>query len=154
MAQGYRNWKDLEKKLETRIQFALKQTQNEVMKCLQESINEYYKEKVFKGKTSSIPAVYQRTYELLNSAIKTEIVKHRNMYYCEVKIDEDYLHHQYIGGATGLQVITWNEENGSHGGVVAGEHKIWTEMLQNLKLQGGILTIFKIKLRQRHIKVR
>lgn len=153
MAKTIRNWNELQKILEGRMQLALKQTQNEVAKCLQESINEYYKEKVFRGGTSCIPLLYERTYVLLNSIVKTEIVKTGNMFTCEVKIDELYLQHEYLGGATGLEVVTWNEESGLHGGRVQGDVHIWTDTMIALDIQGGILSILKDKLKKCGINI-
>lgn len=153
--------KDLNRILEQRITLALKQTQQIINDCIQDSINEYYKEKVFRGGTSAIPVVYDRTYKLLNSLVKTDVIKNGNTLSCEVKIDEDYLNYQYPGtsnvgnlSATGLDILTWNEENGSHGGTVDGDWKIWSEAMQTLSGKDGIMTIFVSKLKKCGINVK
>ena len=63
MAQVIKSMNDLKKVLESRIQGALKSTQKIIEECIQESINEYYKEKVFRGETSNIPLDYERYYQ-------------------------------------------------------------------------------------------
>src|SRR5574344_883455 len=97
MSKVFRNSADLQKFLDGRVTLALQQTQKIVHEAIQDSINEYYKEKVFRGGTSSTPLIYDRTYKLLNSVVKTDIVKSGNNLYCEVKIDENYLNYQYPG---------------------------------------------------------
>lgn len=158
MAKTVRNWNEFQRMIEGRIQLALKQTQDVVAKCLQESLNDYYKEKVFRGGTSCIPAVYERTYSLLNSMVKTEVVKNGNMFHCEVKIDESYLNHAYPNSTnTGLDVLQANEFEGWHGASEefqkSGEHHIWTETMNNIADEGGILSIFKEKLKKCGINI-
>lgn len=152
---------DLNKILEQRATLALKMAQKEIGDCIQESIDEYYKERVFRGGTSATPLVYERTYKLLNSLVKTEIVKHGNTLSCEVGISDDYLNYQYPGtdgwdgvDATGLDVLMWNEENGSHGGTVDGDWKIWSQAMQTLSGEDGIMALFVSKLKKCGIKVK
>ena len=92
-----KNINDLNKILEQRVSMALKMAQKDIGECIQESIDEYYKEKVFRGGTSAIPLIYDRTYKLLNSMIKTEIVKNGNSLSCQVGISDDYLNYKYPG---------------------------------------------------------
>lgn len=155
-----KNINDLNRLLEQRACLALKQTQKIVYECIQESINEYYSEKVFRGGTSNQPLLYSRSYKLLNSLVKTNIVKYGNSISCEVKIDEDYLRYQYPGtdgidgiSATGLDVLTWNEENGSHGGTVDGDVRIWSDAMKALGGEYGIIAILKTKLKKSGIKI-
>ena len=159
MAKTVRNWSEFQKAVEGRIQLALRQTRDVVAKCLQESLNEYYKEKVFRGGISNQPVVNDRTYALLNSMVKTDVVKNGNRFHCEVKIDENYLQYNYEdNGNTGLEVLTMNEQLGWHGVTpeyhVQGEHRIWTEAVNNIMEEGGVLSIFKEKLRRCGINVR
>lgn len=158
MAKIIRNWNELQRILEGRIQSALAKTRDIVAQCLQESLNEYYKEKVFRGGTSNQPLVYQRSYALLNSMIKTDVVKVGNAFHCEVKIDENYLQYNYEdNGDTGRDILMMNEYGGWHGITpewrVEGEHHIWTEAENNIMEQGGILSIFKEKMKQYGINV-
>lgn len=152
--------KDLNKILEQRATVAMKMTQKEIGICIQESIDEYYREKVFRGGTSAIPEVYDRTYKLLNSMVKTEIIKNGNTLSCKVGISDDYLNYKYPGtngwdgvDATGRDVLDWNNENGSHGGSVYGDWKIWDETMRTLGGETGIMAIFISKLKKCEIKV-
>lgn len=81
--------RDITKIFEARVSKALKATQDEIYKIIQKHITAYYQEKVFDG--SSIPAVYERTYQFLNSLIKTDIVSDGSSFGCSVKIDMESL---------------------------------------------------------------
>ena len=153
--------KDLNKLFEQRMSLALKQTQKIVGDCIQESINEYYKERVFRDGKSNIPVIYERTYRLLNSLIKTDVVYSGNVISCEVKISDDYLNYKYPGtdgwngvSATGRDVLEWNEADGSHGGTVDGDWKIWTQAMNTLGGDAGIMAIFTDKLRKCGIPIK
>ena len=152
--------KDLNKILEQRATMAMKMAQKDIGECIQESINEYYEERVFRGGTSCIPEVYDRTYKLLNSMVKTEIVKSGNTLSCKVGISDDYLNYKYPGtngwdgvDATGRDVLDWNNADGSHGGSVDGDWKIWDEAMRTLGGETGIMAIFISKLKKCGIKV-
>lgn len=152
--------KDLNKILEQRATMAMKMAQKDIGECIQESIDEYYREKVFRGGTSCIPEVYDRTYKLLNSMVKTEIVKSGNTLSCQVGISDEYLNYKYLGtngwdgvDATGRDVLDWNNENGSHGGSVDGDWKIWDEAMRTLGGETGIMVIFLSKLKKCGIKI-
>ena len=156
-----KNINDLNRILEQRVTMAMKMAQKEISECIQESINEYYKEKVFRGGTSAIPLIYDRTYKLLNSMIKTEIVKNSNTLSCQVGISDDYLNYKYPGtngwdgvDATGRDVLDWNSENGSHGGSVDGDWKIWEQAMQSLSGENGIMSIFISKLKKCGINIK
>lgn len=151
---------DLNKILEQRATMAMKMAQKDIGECIQESINEYYEERVFRGRTSYIPEVYDRTYKLLNSMVKTEIVKSGNTLSCKVGISDDYLNYKYPGtngwdgvDATGRDVLDWNNADGSHGGSVDGDWKIWDEAMRTLGGETGIMAIFISKLKKCGIKV-
>lgn len=156
-----KNINDLNKIIEQRAAMAMKMAQKEIGECIQESIDEYYKEKVFRGGTSAIPLIYDRTYKLLNSMVKTEIVKSGNTLSCQVGISDDYLNYKYPGtdgwdgvDATGRDVLNWNSENGSHGGSVDGDWKIWEQAMQTLSGENGIMSIFISKLKKCGINVK
>ena len=87
---------DLTKIFEVRVSKALKATQDEIYKVIQRHINDYYHEKVFRhsnGHMSEIPKVYERTYQFLNSLIKTNIVSDRNGFGCSINIDMESLNY-------------------------------------------------------------
>ena len=70
----------------------------------------YYKEPVFRNGTSAIPMIYDRTYKLLNSLIKTDIVKSGVTISCSLEIDPNYFDYQYMGvdSATRFYNICFN----------------------------------------------
>ena len=153
--------KDFDMIIEQLVSMALKMVQKDIGECIQESINEYYKEKVFRGGTSAIPLVYDRTYKLLNSMIKTEIVKNGHTLSCQVGISDDYLNYKYTStngwdgiDATGRDILVWNDEDGSHGGTVDGDWRIWHEAMQTLSGETGIMSIFISKLKKCGINVK
>lgn len=82
--------RDLTKIFEIRVSKALKATQDEIYKVIQRHISDYYHEKVFKD-NSAIPVVYKRTYQFLNSLIKTNIISDGKSFGCSVKIDMEAL---------------------------------------------------------------
>ena len=158
MAKKIRNWTDFQRIVENKIQATLQQTRDIVATCLQDSLDDYYKESVFSGGTSNQPAIYNRTYALLNSMVKTDIVRQGNSFHCEVKIDESYLQNTYSNSdTTGLDVLLANETDGTHGTTpewaVQGEHRIWQEAIRNIQDEGGILFIFKEKLKKQGVHI-
>lgn len=147
MATVIKSMSDLTKILESRIQQALKMTQQEIFEVIQQHITDYYKEPVFRNGTSAIPLLYDRTYKLLNSLIKTDIVKSGGTLSCSVEIDPDYLDYQYMGGASGLDVMLSANEQ-FHGWSIEGDMRIWDDALSELGLKPGILYIMKNNLKK------
>ena len=147
MAQVIGSTNDLNKILELRIKQALKMTQNEIFKVLQKHITEYYKEPVFRDGTSAIPMMYKRTYKLLNSLIKTDIIKNGNVLSCTVEIDSNYLNYEYMGGMSGLDVMLSANER-FHGWSIEGDIQIWDDALAELGLKPGILYLMKSNLKK------
>ena len=156
-----KNINDLNKILEQRVSMALKMAQKDIGECIQESIDEYYREKVFRGGTSATPLIYDRKWKLLNSMVKKKKKKNGNSLSCQVGISDDYLNYKYPGtngwdgvDATGRDVLDWNSENGSHGGSVDGDWKIWEQAMQSLSGENGIMSIFISKLKKCGINVK
>lgn len=140
-----KNPNDLIKILDTRVSQALRMTQDLIYKAIYEALLEYYHEPVFGG--SSIPKVYERTYKMLNSIIKTEIVHSGNSFACSVGVDESYLNYTYKGGATGQEVWEWANAN-THGGTVKGNLEVWNNAMNNLGGESGIINLMKQNLRK------
>lgn len=153
MSQVIKSMSDLTKILESRIQQALKMTQQEIFKVFQEHIKDYYEEPVFRNGTSAIPMMYDRVYKLLNSLIKTGIVKNGNTLSCSVEIDPNYLNYKYMGGASGLDVMLSANEQ-FHGWSVEGDMRIWDDALAELGLKPGILYLMKSNLRKCGVPVK
>ena len=153
MATIIKSMSDLTKILESRIQQALKMTQQEIFEVIQQHITDYYKEPVFRNGTSAIPMLYDRTYKMLNSLIKTDIVKSGGTISCSVEIDPNYLDYQYIGGASGLDVILSANEQ-FHGWSIEGDMRIWDDALTELGLKPGILYIMNSNLKKCGVPVK
>lgn len=136
---------DLIKILEARVSLALRMTQDEIYKAIYEALLEYYHEPVFGG--GSTPKVYERTYKMLNSIIKTEIVHSGNSFACTVGVDESYLNYTYKGGATGQEVWEWANAN-THGGTVKGNLEVWNNAMDNLGGKQGIINLMKQNLKK------
>ncbi len=153
MATVIKSMSDLKKILESRIQQALKMTQQEIFKVIQQHITDYYHEPVFKDGTSAIPMLYDRTYKLLNSLIKTNIIKTNGTISCSVEIDPNYLNYQYMGGASGLDVML-SAEQAFHGWSIEGDMHIWYDALAELGLKPGILYIMKSNLKKCGVPVK
>ena len=140
-----KNPNDLVKILDARVSQALKMTQNEIYKVIQSSLSEYYHEPVFGG--SSIPKQYERLYKMLNSIVKTDIVRSGSSFICTVGVDEGYLNYTYPGGATGREVWEWANTN-THGGTVEGNLKVWNNAINNLGGEQGIINLMKQNLKK------
>ena len=153
MATVIRSMNDLTKILESRIQQALKMTQQEIFKVIQEHITDYYKEPVFRNGTSAIPMLYSRTNKLLNSLIKTGIKKNDGTISCTVEIDPNYLNYRYIGGASGLDVML-SSEQAFHGWSIESDMRIWSDSLAELGLRPGIIYIMKTNLKKCGVPVK
>ena len=144
---------DLTKIIESRIQQALKITQQEIFEVIQKYIADYYKEPVFRNGTSAIPLLYDRTYKLLNSLIKTDIIKTNGTISCSVEIDPNYLDYQYIGGISGLDVMLSANEQ-FHGWSIEGDMRIWDDAMAELGLEPGIKYIMKKNLKKCGVPVK
>ena len=153
MAIVIKSMSDLTKIIESRIQQALKMTQQEIFEVIQQHTTDYYKEPVFRNGTSAIPMIYDRTYKLLNSLIKTDIVKSSGTISCSVEIDPNYLDYRYMGGASGLDVML-SADQAFHGWSVEGDMRIWSDSLSELGLKPGILYLMKNNLKKCGVPVK
>lgn len=153
MAIVIKSMSELTKIIESRIQQALKMTQQEIFEVIQKHITEYYKEPVFRNGTSSIPMMYDRTYRLLNSLIKTDIIKSGGSIKCSVGIDPNYLNYMYMGGASGLDVML-SAEQAFHGWSIEGDMRIWSDSLAELGLKPGIEYLVKKNMKKCGVPVK
>lgn len=124
-----------------KIAQAMELTRDDIYKVLKGKVDEYYAESVFSGGTSSIPAVYQRTYALSGNMKAYPVERLANGCRCKVGWEDDYLAFQYTN-ASGLQVLEWMDSK-SHGGTVLGRHSFFTEALNNLGGKSGIINLFR-----------
>ena len=142
-----KNMNDLTRILEVRIAKALEMTQRDIYIIIQKHIVEYYKEPVFQNGTSALPLLYDRSYKMLNSLIRTEIVKSGSSLSCFVGVNPDYLNYEYIGGASGLDI--WLSANQRfHGWTVKGDIEIWNDSMEEIGFEEGIKNLMKKNLKK------
>lgn len=161
MATHIKSMKDLKKVVEGRLALAMKFTQQEIYEVIQKHIKDYYEEKVFRGGSSAIPKVYDRTYQFLNSLIKTDIATSGGKVSCSVKIDMDSL--DYIQSAE--TVINMINE-GYHAYValndseyetpydIPAKGRFWDDAMDELGGYDGILDIMKKNCRKVGLNIR
>lgn len=128
---------ELETYLRTRMKAAIEQAENVVHQVIDKFLKQYY------GEFS--PAVYERTYQLLHSLVKSEIVPTNNGYECHVYFDLDKIDysfkmingHRYrndttkVGGKKGIVAMAM--QGYTHGGYRAAQNTaIWTESMKIL----------------------
>lgn len=148
------NIKDLEKAVQNRLSLALKFTQQEIYKVIQENIKDYYEEKVFydyvSGKKSSMPNVYDRTYQFLNSLIKTDVTIRNGTVSCSVGIDMDALDYTQDSDVV-IDMINrgFHADKSLNDGRyetprdIRAESNFWDDSLEELGGYNGILEIMK-----------
>lgn len=139
-----KNPSDLTMVFKKRVTLALNATQDIIYKALQEKLSEYYHE--------ITPMVYDRTYKLFNSIIKTEIIATGDGFSCSVEVDPSYLDYTYKGGATGLEVWNWANAK-SHGGTVEGNIEVWNNTMDSLGGENGIINLMKQNLQKYGVPV-
>lgn len=148
-----KNQKDILKVFQSRVSVALKMTRDDIFKVIQKHIVGYYKEPVFRDGTSALPMIYDRTYELLNSLIKTDVVINGNTLSCTVKVDPNYQNYKYMGGISGLDV--WMSANEQfHGWSIEGDIRIWDDALAEIGLESGIKCLMKSNLKKCDVNVK
>lgn len=149
MATYVKNFKDIQKHLDKRITYALKQTQQIVYNVIQDFIRQYYEEKVFFDGTtmSSIPNVYDRTFSFFNSLVKSEIKKNGNLYYCEVYIDQDQLDYYAHDGLEVIKMINsgYHASTAMNNGAyetprdIGSQIRFWDDSIEELKAANYII---------------
>ena len=144
------NMKDLEKVVNKYIIKALELTRDEIFEVVSRKVSDYYNEEVFEHEPRDIPDFYQRTGNLMESLSATHITSSGNGYELRVGWGDDYLTFRYpkgfgkskYNGITGLQVLQ-AFDSGTHGYTVQGNHNYWTEALDELGKEQGIIELFK-----------
>ena len=146
--------KQMEKVVMPYIRKAMELTRDRIFEVVSQKVSDYYNERVFSPPDEDIPDVYIRTGRLMESLSATNITQTGTSLSFRVGWDDDYLTFRYPGGfvkkgssggynkATGLQVLEWMDSN-SHGGTVDGEHSYWTEAINELGGQSGLIDLFK-----------
>lgn len=144
------NMKDLEKVVNKYIIKALELTRDEIFEVVSRKVSDYYNEEVFEHEPRDIPDFYQRTGNLMESLSATHITSNGSGYEFRVGWDSEYFQFHYpkgfgkskYNGITGLQVLQ-AFDSGTHGYTVQGNHNYWTEALDELGNEQGIIELFK-----------
>lgn len=119
MAKDIRNLVELQNVLQQQARALCEFAANEVYEAINYFLNQYYLEWT--------PVVYQRTYDLLHSAFKTQVKQVGNSFIAEVGIDYERLDN--YKDATGYQVVTWANSE-LHGGLDVGTHTaVWDDAI-------------------------
>ena len=137
----------MEKVVTPYIRKAMELTRDRIFEVVSQKVSDYYNERVFSPPDEDVPDVYIRTGRLMESLSATHIEQSGNTLSFRVGFDKEYLefHYPFSGRgipATGLDVLTWMD-NRLHGGTVLGEHSYWTEAINELGGQAGIMKLFK-----------
>lgn len=147
------NMKDLENIVNKYIVKALELTRDEIFEVVSRKVSDYYNESVFATEINLDPAepeFYERTGNLMESLSASHVIKKGNRYEFRVGWDDDYLTFRYpkgfgkgkYNGITGLQVLK-AFDSGTHGYTVQGDHDYWTEALDELGNEAGLIELFK-----------
>lgn len=121
---------ELENYILSRMKIAITQTQEKIYKILDEFVKKFYSE--------YDPSIYERTYQLYHSLVKSEIIPTGNGYKANVYFDYSSL--SYMTGAepSGLQVMN-AAASGGHGAeglyVVHGNTGIWDDPIVILRTE-------------------
>lgn len=124
-----RNMAELEKVMLEQCKKLCEFASDEVHKAVDKYIKQYYSEWT--------PSVYERTYDFLGSAFKTDVVRKGNGYEAVVYIDYESLN-KYKDD-TGFQVVTWANQ-GLHGGLDVGtDTAVWDDAIDETVRSGQLL---------------
>lgn len=137
--------------LKSKAEDALNHAANRVKQIIDEHIQTYY--------NNYTPKRYKRTYQFLNSCVKTDVEWHGNTAQVVVYIDFSKMKHDpsvsklAYKTATGLDVVNWANQ-GLHGGLNVGDdHKFWDESIDEID---ALKIMYEIadRIRQSGIKVK
>lgn len=123
----FKNQKELERFIMKQSRQALMKAQNKVYEIIDKFFCQYY--------TEYEPLQYERTYQLANSLVKSQIITEGNGYKAEVYVDLDYLNYIYPKGdqPSGMDVMK-SADRGEHGveHVAYQGTKIWYRPVREL----------------------
>ena len=130
-------------------------------KLFHKKVFDYYNEPVFSEPDTTIPDVYNRTYNLMESLSASHIIENGDTYSFTVGWDREYLTFRYpkgfgkskYNGITGLQILQ-SFDSATHGYTVSGSHQFWSEAINDLGGQEGIKNKFKYNLKQCGVPVK
>lgn len=130
MAKTFNSVAELEAYVIKKMQPAVKEVQEKVERIAFNMLQTFYGEYE--------PVVAIRTYQVLNSLVKTNVIRTGNGWECEVYFDLGALNHpkSYIGKNGKVVTSDWSEEeilssvmtSGTHGGAIGGI-AVWNELM-------------------------
>lgn len=144
MAIHVKNISELSKAMQPMLLKMTDQLADRVHETLNYFLQDYY--------AGYDPTSYQRTKDLLYSAVKVEAKPYKSGVKASVYIDYDSLNS--YKGATGYQVVSWADQ-GLHGGMEV-DHKphVWQDTIDNTVNNGELLKLAIEYLKSHGISVR
>lgn len=120
----FKNEKELERFILKKCHSALEKSQEKVYKILDKFLNDFYNDYDpssyidWDGTVKPKRLYYSRTFELLHSLVKSEIIPSKNGYEAQVYFDYNYLNREYPDGnqPSGFQVMEAAAQ-GLHGAI-------------------------------------
>lgn len=125
----FKNETDLKNFLLKKCEIALIITQEKIYKIIDDCIREYYKD--------YDPVRYERTFQLFNSFVMTDIVPVGNGYEARVYFDIDGLRYLDGGQPSGLQVMKAAAQ-GDHGAIGKIPNPKWSPNFQYFQGRTGV----------------
>lgn len=145
----FRSESELKNYIMSKSKNSLSQTVAIVYEIIDRFVKEFYAE--------YSPVMYERTYQLYRSLVKTDVKQTSNGWKAYVYFDYSNLVYTTGSKPSGLQVVT-AASYGGHGAeglhVVAGGTGIWDEPMLILKNQGQAIEILKRRLIKNGIPIK
>lgn len=144
MAKHIKNMDELARALQPVLLRTVDKLADRVYKTLNYFLQDYY--------AGYDPTSYQRTKDLLYSAVKVDAKPYRGGVKASVYIDYDALNN--YSGVTGYQVVKWANE-GLHGGMeVDHKPRVWDDTMDETVNNGELLRLAVEYLKSQGISVR
>ena len=136
ISRSFNNYKDLFTAIRTDTEQALNHTADLTKELIDSFINQWYNDYT--------PTVYERTYQLLNAVIRTDVQKSGNKMNVTIYLDKSLLAYD-----TDTDGILQAADNGLHGSInnhyEEGERhvRLWSDSIEQIKDTEMIFTAFE-----------
>ena len=136
ISRSFNNFKDLFTAIRTDTEQALNHTADLTKELIDSFINQWYNDYT--------PTVYERTYQLLNAVIRTDVQKSGNKMNVTIYLDKSLLAYD-----TDTDGILQAADNGLHGSInnhyEEGERhvRLWSDSIEQIKDTEMIFTAFE-----------
>ena len=136
ISRSFNNFKDLFKSIKSDTEQALNHTTDLTKELIDSFINQWYNDYT--------PTVYERTYQLLNAVIRTDVQKSGNKMNVTIYLDKCLLAYD-----TDTDGILQAADNGLHGSInnhyEEGERhvRLWSDSIEQIKDTEMIFTAFE-----------